>query len=95
MNSAGLRSKLKSFEFILNDLQVSLFFIQETKYINNVKINFDGSSNYDIYQLNRKNKCGGGLAIGARKEFNSSHSYTNRSSRFKNQMPEWVWPPKL
>ena len=67
-NSAGLKSKLKSLEFILSDLQVSLWFIQETKYTNNMRIKFEGSEKYDIFQLNRKNKSGSGLAIGATKE---------------------------
>ena len=66
MNAAGLRSKLLTFKKVLNDLKPSVFFIEETK------LKKEGSfklANYDIFELVRKNKNGGGgLALGCDKK---------------------------
>ena len=45
-------------------LQPSIFFIQETKLKRQGKLKME---NFVIYELNRKNKNGGGLAIGVLK----------------------------
>ena len=70
VNAAGLRSKLLTFKKVLNDLKPSVFFIEETK------LKKEGSfklANYDIFELVRKNKNGGGgLALGCDKNFNLS-----------------------
>ena len=71
INAAGLPSKLKSFEFILNDLNINLFFVQESKLSKSGQIKFNGSEKFDLYELNRKDKSGGGIMIGASKELKS------------------------
>ena len=71
INAAGLSSKLKSFEFIVNKNNINLFFVQETKLSTSGKLKFNGSENFDIYELNRKDKSGGGIAIGASSHLNS------------------------
>ena len=54
VNSAGLSSKLHSFDKIL----------QETKMKVIGKIKTENAKNYQIFELVRKSSCGGGLAIG-------------------------------
>ena len=66
-NSAGLSSKMSSFESIINNKRPSLFFLQETKMRREGKIKLGG---YQIYELVRSTKFGGGLAIGALDEIN-------------------------
>ena len=46
----------------------SVFFIQETKLKQQGKIKTEQSKKYQIFELNRKEKAGGGLAIGALEE---------------------------
>ena len=65
INSAGLSSKLESFDALLNSINPSVFFIQETKLKQQGKIKTEQSKKYQIFELNRKEKAGGGLAIGA------------------------------
>ena len=65
VNSAGLRSKLSTFRKVLTELKPSVFFVEETKYKNSGKLKFE---NYVIFELLRKNKDGGGLALGCAKE---------------------------
>ena len=67
-NSAGLASKLTSFDHILSTLQPSVFFIQETKMRKQGKIRTKLTENYQIFELIRTEKQGGGLAIGAVKD---------------------------
>ena len=65
MNAAGLKSKLNSFKKVIYDLQPSIFFIQETKYKTTGRFKIE---NFEIFELVRTNKSGGGLAIGCQKE---------------------------
>ena len=65
VNSAGLRSKLTTFRKVLSELKPSIFFVEETKYKEVGKIKFE---NYIVFELVRKNKDGGGLAIGCETE---------------------------
>ena len=65
VNSAGLSSKLSSFDNMLEVLKPSVFFIEETKLKIGGKIKTDNSKEYQIFELNRTTKMGGGLAIGA------------------------------
>ena len=65
VNSAGISSKLHSFKNVVNALQPSVFFIQETKLKRQGKLKLD---NFIIYELNRKKRNGGGLAIGVVEE---------------------------
>ena len=46
----------------------SVFFIQETKLKQQGKIKTEQSKKYQIFELNRKEKAGGGLAIEALEE---------------------------
>ena len=64
MNAGGLKTKLLTFGKVLFDLQPTVFFIEETKYKNEGKFKFE---NYEIFELTRKNREGGGLAIGCLK----------------------------
>ena len=67
-NAAGLSSKMESFEHIVNLVKPSIFFLQETKMRREGKIKTDKIGNFQIYELIRNSKLGGGLAIGARDE---------------------------
>ena len=64
INSAGLMSKLESFENLLVKEEPSVFSLQETKCKKPNKIRTESTRNYTIYELLRKNSGGGGLCIG-------------------------------
>ena len=66
MCTAGLKSKLTSFKKVLNYLKPAVFFLEETKYRDTGKLNI--GNNFHIYELTRKDKQGGGLAIGCLKD---------------------------
>ena len=68
VNAAGISSKIHSFENVLRKLNPSIFFIQETKLKRQGKLKITNPSNYIIYELNRKDRNGGGLAIGVIEE---------------------------
>ena len=55
---------------MLKDLQPSIFFVEETKMRRHGKIKTQNSEKYVIYELIRKGRAGGGLAIGVVKELN-------------------------
>ena len=63
INSAGLSSKLDSFDKVLEDIQPGVFFIQESKMKRMGKINTENAKKYQIYELLRKSEAGVGLAI--------------------------------
>ena len=65
MNAAGLKSKFSTFKKVIMDLQPSIFFIQETKYKTVGRFEIE---NFQIFELVRKNREGGGLALGCLKE---------------------------
>ena len=65
VNSAGLKSKIKTFKKVLLNLQPSVFFVQESKYKTIGKLKIE---NYIIFELVRQNKEGGGLVLGCEKE---------------------------
>ena len=67
-NCAGLSSKLKSFEILLNQVKPSIFFLQETKMKREGKIKVDNIGDFQVYELVRNSKQGGGLAIGVLNE---------------------------
>ena len=50
-NCAGLNSKLKSFDSLVNQLNPSVIFLQETKFRKQGKIGADSLKNYQVYQL--------------------------------------------
>ena len=55
---------------MLKDLQPSIFFVEETKMKRQGQIKSKNSEKYVIYELIRKGRAGGGLAIGVVKELN-------------------------
>ena len=65
VNAAGISSKLSSFDNLLKTLEPSVFFLQETKLKKQGRIKTEHSKGYQIFELNRTDKLGGGLAIGA------------------------------
>ena len=65
VNAAGLGSKLASFDYLLESLKPTVFFVQETKFRKPGKIKSENSKFYQVFELNRKANAGGGLAIGA------------------------------
>ena len=60
-----------SVDKLLTDISPQIFFIQESKMKRPGRIKNKMSKNYVIYELTRKNKAGGGLAIGVIKELPS------------------------
>ena len=60
VNAAGISSKLKSFKQVVNSLKPSIIFVEESKLKSQGKFKLN---KFVIYELNRKNKNGGGLAI--------------------------------
>ena len=58
VNSAGLSSKLHSFDKILQNIQPAIFFVQETKMKVIGKIKTENAKNYQIFELVRKSSCG-------------------------------------
>ena len=65
VNSAGLKCKLTTFKKVLSELKPSIFFIEETKYKETGRIKLE---NYVIFELVRKSRDGGGLALGCVKD---------------------------
>ena len=59
MNAAGISSKLNSFNNIIGQLKPAIFFIEETKLKRQGRLKL---KNYEVYELNRKDENGGGLA---------------------------------
>jgi hypothetical protein len=70
VNAAGLASKSYSFDEVLSNLCPGIFFIEETKMKKPGNIKNKMAQNYIIYELTRKGKNGGGLAIGVEKNLN-------------------------
>ena len=68
VNSAGIRSKMMTFQKVLNDLKPGVFFLQETKMKEIGRLKCE---NYIVFENIRENRDGGGgVAIGALKELN-------------------------
>ena len=67
VNAAGLKSKLLSFNKVLTELNPSVFFVEETKmkYEGRLKL-----ENYIVFERIRKDRSGGGLALGCIKDLN-------------------------
>ena len=64
VNAGGLQSKLLTLKKVLFELKPAVFFIEETKYKTEGRFKLD---NYEIFELTRKNRDGGGLALGCLK----------------------------
>ena len=54
VNAAGIKSKLQSFNQILNTLQPHIWTMQETKLKNSQDLNIEAAKNFQIYYLNRE-----------------------------------------
>ena len=72
INSAGIKSKKKSFETILKTIKPTIWMVQETKLRANETISCEGLENFQVYYLNRQNLQGGGVALGVTKELKST-----------------------
>ena len=59
---------MESFDRLLAETNCSIFFLQETKLRRQGTIKSQNFQNYVIFELIRKQKCGGGLAKGVAKE---------------------------
>ena len=70
VNCAGLTSKLDSLNYLLGSVRPSIFFLQETKRKKQGGWKIQNGSNYQIFEMLRKEKVGGGLAIGVVPELN-------------------------
>ena len=69
-NSSGLKNKLFSLSKVINDLNLSVFCLQETHLSKEGNIKFQNDKSFQIFEKLRETKSGGGLAIGARHELN-------------------------
>lgn len=67
-NAAGLKNKLLSLSKVINDLNLSVFCIQETHLVKEGCIEFQNGTSFQIFEKLRETRFGGGLAIGARHE---------------------------
>ena len=63
VNAAGISSKFHSLKNVVRKLNPSIIFIEESKLKRPGKLK-DFLSKYVVYELNRKHRNGGGLAIG-------------------------------
>ena len=71
INSAGIKSKLKSFKTVLDKLKPTIWMIQETKLRANEKISSDFLNSFQVYYLNRQKSHGGGVALGVHRDLKS------------------------
>ena len=55
--------KIEKLCFIIDDSNINLFFVQESKLTQPGKLKFSGSDDFDIYELNTTDKSGGGIVI--------------------------------
>ena len=68
VNANGLKPKMLTFKKVLNELEPSVFFVEETKFKEEGQLKLD---NFTLFELTRKSKDGGGgLILGAIKELN-------------------------
>ena len=65
VNAAGLKPKMVTFKKVLDEIKPAAFFVQESKIKEEGKLTFD---NYEIFEMARVAKEGGGLMIGCTKE---------------------------
>ena len=66
-NASSLKSKLKSFENVLKNENPAVFCLQETHFRRPGMIKVHGIEEFEIFELIREGKGGGGLALGAKK----------------------------
>ena len=69
-NSASLKNKLFSLSKTIEDLNLSLFCVQETHFVKEGSVKFKGVDRFQIFQKLCDTKSGGGLCIGALQDLN-------------------------
>ena len=69
-NSASLKNKLFSLSKTIEDLNLSLFCVQETHFVKEGSVKFKGVDRFQIFEKLRDTKSGGGLCIGALQDLN-------------------------
>ena len=72
INSAGIKSKSKSFEDVLRTLKPKIWMMQETKLKPNEKISCASIDEFQVFYLNRQLSQGGGIALGVSKDVDST-----------------------
>ena len=72
VNAAGIQSKLKSFDYILQNLKPQIWTVQESKLKPNQKLKCEAAKSFEIFYLNRKEAQGGGLIVGVHKDIESA-----------------------
>jgi hypothetical protein len=72
INSAGIKSKIKSFEEVLSRLRPQIWMVEETKLKPHENIKSDALSDFQVFYLSRQNSQWGGLALGVLKMFQST-----------------------
>ena len=72
INSAGIKSKISSFNQVLSILKPHIWMVEETKLKPHEKMKGDTLSDFQIFYLSRKESNGGGIALGVSKIFEST-----------------------
>ena len=72
INAAGIKSKLKSFNTVLNQLNPTIWMLQETKLRGDEKISCEYLKHYQVFYLNRQKSQGGGVALGVNKDLQAT-----------------------
>ena len=72
INSAGIKSKIKTLDDILVRLKPHIWMIQESKLKENETLKCDASNAFQMYYLSRRNSGGGGLIMGVDKNLEST-----------------------
>ena len=72
VNAAGIQSKLKSFDYILQNLKPQIWTVQESKLKPNQKLKSEAANTFEIFYLSRKESQGGGLIVGVHKDIESA-----------------------
>ena len=72
INCAGIKSKLKTFNDVINRTKPKVWMIQETKLKPNELISCEATQNYQVYYRNRQVSQGGGIAMGIDKDIKST-----------------------
>ena len=72
INCAGIKSKLKTFNNVLNIIQPKVWMLQETKLKTNEVLSCEALKYFEVYYRNRQETQGGGIAMGVDKIFKST-----------------------
>ena len=72
INCAGIKSKLKTFNNVLNRIQPKVWMLQETKLKTNEFLSCEALKPFEVYYRNRQETQGGGIAMGVDKNLKST-----------------------